>query len=184
MVSTIYFDMDGVLSDLDGAVASFFGISKDQLRADWQKRNDRHLERISKIGLRESYLQVEALRHLELKDLMRTLRGRGFRLEILSALGVQPIEGHSILSVTSITHGAKIDWLAVVYGDLFEEDVLSRFNSVPNCEVKSNFGHGEALLIDDQPGNVDAFKAKGGKAILYHTENHDDCVRQLWDLLK
>lgn len=168
----IYLDMDGVLSDLDGALCLFGEVSRETLR-DEALRQTLIRERAKSLGL----LHWESLAPLNRasweKDL-RVLHAYGNDIEILSSYGTwDPLE------VSPMSHQGKCNWLRTYYGGLFTEGIISGFNGVEKCGSKKLFSLPGTLLIDDSPDNVAAFKSRGGEAFLYRADAHSTILTQV-----
>jgi len=173
----VYFDMDGVLADLVGAMSEFTGIPAEVLHGNPQVSHQRYLERRAALGIYESFRSLKPLRASEWKTLMRALHAREIRVEILTAYGVQdPLE------MGDEVHRGKADFLREHYGDLFAEGVIKRFNGVAKSGQKKFYATPESILIDDFARNCREFSAAGGVAVHYVEDSHDELLELVRDL--
>jgi hypothetical protein len=163
---TVYFDMDGVLTDLDGMLAAKAGVHRDAMkdsafRSTWINRS---------IGEDQvaHWRDIPANRHGEFRAVMSWLRLRGVTIEILTSYGLSTMGDCGALA-----HTGKVKWLTAHYLAEFQNKTISRFNGVQNCWQKQHFAAPTSILVDDQPENVAQWRAAGGVAVLYNLEHHD-----------
>ena len=167
----IYFDMDGVLSDLDGYLADFAGTSLQEIQSD----QDFRFKVVQDSVLQQSFshwLGLKALQKSSWKSLMRRLRSLGHELEILTSYG-----SWDPLVVGPRAHTGKIRWLEMHYSDIFEEKVLTGFNGVETCKQKQFYSQPGSVLVDDQPSNVEEFNNGFGTAFLFNGDIEDLIAR-------
>lgn len=167
--------MDGVLSDLDGALRKFAPEIFPDLRSQV------HLQRVQALGAHRAFQSLDPLRLSEMRGLMNRLHKGGHNLEILSSLGVSGEIQDRVEYQVGATSG-KLHWLKDHYGDFLENGVISRVNLVSNCEQKAYFADLGSVLVDDQAGNVNGFASAGGFAHLYKTTYHEGLVSFLDNL--
>lgn len=164
----IYLDMDGVLSDLDGALALFGGVDLNTLQKDETLRSRLIRERVSKLGL-DHWESLEPLnKELWEKDLRSIAWGN---VEILTSYGTW-----KSLEIGPMSHQGKCNWLKAHYGNLFDEGIISGFNGVEKCENKELFSGVNTCLIDDSQENCKRFSRRLGVAFLYTQKNHSEII--------
>lgn len=166
----VYFDMDGVLADLDGMLCVQGRTSRDALK-------DRSLREVLisksvKADPSSHYRDIPASRNVEFKSLMRRLTESGVRVEILTSYGesAEPDRGVS-------AHAGKVAWLSAYYHS--EPPLISRFNGVQNCHQKQFFASPRSILVDDQEENIRQWKEAGGVGILYSIDRHEEAISEL-----
>lgn len=169
----IYVDMDGVLSDLDGSLAVWGGVSLNFVRSNFDFRESLIRNRVSRMGL-SHWESLLPLNKEKWKSDLRALKKAGHEIEILTSYGTwDPLE------IGPLSHQGKCNWLRSNYGDLFAKGVLTGFNGVEKCTDKSLFSKPGTLLIDDSPKNIEEFMRGQGRAILYRTESHETCASNI-----
>ena len=168
----IYVDMDGVLSDLDGALCLFGGVSRSVLQNP-NLRQSLIQARVSSMGLSH----WESLKPLNPglwdKDL-RELRKAGHEIEILTSYG-----SWDVLEVGPKSHQGKCNWLRAHYSALFAEGVITGFNGVEKCWQKRLFSESGTYLLDDSEENVKGFLLGGGSAWTYSAEKHSEALNEV-----
>lgn len=183
---TIYFDMDGVISDVDGTIAEALRVDVATIEADRAFRTDCYKRWAEMLcyNLEEGFAALKVHHLQETKDVMRTLVSKGHRVELLTSLGVaRGLFPMDVLTLGAQIHRGKTRWLGKHYGDLFEEGVIHRFNVVVNCDQKKHLAEPRAVLVDDQGENVEGFISRGGYGVHYSYRRRDECLQQLWNLL-
>ena len=169
---TVYFDMDGVLVDLYGALAKAWGVPPQSLwdhDSDTQRRYELWIEQSG--GAEEAFAGLPPNQHAEMHQTMVLLHSEGHRVEILTSLGASA-EFDKSLGIEA----GKQRWLQTHYPDLLEKGVLSGFNGVRQGGDKANFAHDRALLIDDSPYVLEPFRAAGGHVAHYRQQDHRRCM--------
>lgn len=174
----VYWDMDGVLADLEGAISSYTDTPRGALLANAEQSHEVYLARREDLGLYESFRCLEPLNLESIRDIMRRIHKRGHVNQILTAYGVQ-----TPLEMGDEVHRGKADFLREHYGDLFEDGTIFRFNGVAKGHQKSFYATAESILIDDWGRNVEGFRKAGGFAVHYDSNNHDACMIELLDRL-
>lgn len=172
----IYLDMDGVLSDLDGALCLFGGVSQETLQ-DAEERQSLIRARANSMGI-SHWETLKPLNQGSWKRTLREIRKEGHEIEILTSYGTW-----DCLEVGPKSHQGKCNWLRVYYGDLFKEGVLTGFNGVERCWQKRLFSEPGTLLLDDSPQNIEDFHRGQGKALLYRADSHETFFAALLSLL-
>lgn len=183
---TIYFDMDGVISDVDGTIAEALGVDVAEIEADRAFRTDcyKRWAELLNYNLEEGFAGLKVHHLEETKGTMRTLVSRGHRVELLTSLGVhRGLFPMDVLTLGTQIHRGKTRWLGRNYSDLFNEGVIHRFNVVVNCDQKAALAGPWAVLVDDQGENVEGFISRGGYGVHYSYRRRDECLQKLWDLL-
>ena len=167
----IYLDMDGVLSDLDGALALFGGVDLSTVQKDAILRNRLIRERVSKLGL-EHWESLEPLNKEQWEKDLRSISWG--EVEILTSFGTwNPLE------IGPLSHQGKCNWLKTHYGNFFDEGIISGFNGVEKCEHKELFSGLNTCLIDDAQENCSRFSRRLGVAFLYTQENHSEVISKI-----
>lgn len=175
-MTTVYFDMDGVLTDLDGWLATKFGVEVVSL-ADREARGALLRRAVEYNPAFPAELPPNRLG--EFRGIMRFLALKGYNNEILTSYG-QAAQA----DLGAQSHVGKVRWLSAHYLSEFQDKVLTRFNGVQNCGQKALYANSSSLLIDDQIENVLDFIAAGGHAILYESNNHESSIKGLERKLK
>jgi len=169
----VYFDMDGVLSDLDGDLAKTAQVPLGKILSDPQFRLGVVKQRVATTGLLH-WVGLKPLHPHLWKALMRNLREEGHTLEILTSYGSwDPLE------VGPSAHLGKCQWLRQHYGDIFAEGVVTNFNGVETCDQKQFFAAPDSILIDDQIDNIEQFRNAGGKGVWYCGDHHKESLKSL-----
>lgn len=173
----IYVDMDGVLSDLDGSLAVWGGVSLNFVRSNLDYRESLIRDRVSRMGL-SHWESLTPLNQEKWRFDLRALKEAGHEIEILTSYGTW-----DSLEIGPLSHQGKCNWLKSNYGDLFKEGVLTGFNGVERCTDKSLFSKPGTLLIDDSPKNVSEFSEGFGIAFLYSENRHSEVLRSTFHKL-
>lgn len=152
MIKTIYFDMDGVLTNFDRRYYELFGIlpgsmrDRKDFRANWKAFVDgRNFATLD--------LWPEAQK---LVDTMAALDGF-YNIEILSSSGGSDF--HDVVA------SQKIEWLR-------KRGLPYKANIVAGRKLKAGFASPETVLIDDTYDVIQSFIAAGGHAI-HHKDTHN-----------
>jgi hypothetical protein len=157
---TVYFDMDGVLTDYDGQLAFEASVTRELLVADRSFRRAFENARKQRLGPAH-YMNIPPNDLEGFRSFIRELSKR-YSCEILTSYGdPAPSEGGCA------AHEGKVAWLNQHYGDLLRDQIIQRFNGVSSCVQKGFFGRPDAFLIDDQEDNIASFAAKGGGVFHY-----------------
>lgn len=158
---TLYLDMDGVLCNFDKAYNSLRTYAADGKR------------------FRAAVMEYHIFEDLEfMPDSMELMnfvsKLENINIEILTSLGTfDIIQGNMAKS-------QKYKWLE-------SKNIPYKANFVRTKAEKANFAHDKAILVDDSPGCIDPFNAKGGNGILHtkssETIKHiDDTIRVIYGL--
>ena len=162
----VYFDMDGVLTDLNGMLAKKAGVERSAMadpafRSEW-------IHRSLAEDQAAHWRDIPANRLKEFKAAMGWLRRiKGHDIEILTSYGQA-----TLADCGAKAHAGKVGWLTAHYLEEFQERLITRFNGVQSCWQKKFFATPGSLLIDDQAENVEQWRSAGGVAILYDLEHH------------
>jgi hypothetical protein len=153
---TLYLDMDGVLCNFDKAYRSLRTHATDGKR------------------FRAAVMDYHIFEDLEfMPDTQELLtyvsKLDGIKIEILTSLGTfDVLQGNAAKS-------QKQKWL-----DTWK--IPYKANFVRSKEEKSKFAHDKAILVDDSPGCIDPFNAKGGHGILHSKST--ETVQQIHDTIR
>lgn len=164
-IQTIYFDVDGVLADLDGRVEELYGVTISEIAASMPDNwwNEEFLTTQLDQGVFETlnplpdFWSIVALMH-ELVDM-------DYKVELLSSCTTDHYD--------QIRKQKRV-WLREYELDCF------RWNFVKESSDKDRYANPTSLLIDDYKVPVDAFKEAGGVTIKY--ESYDSMMEQLKEL--
>ena len=167
---TVYFDMDGVLTDLDGWLAKKFRVETVSL-VNREARGELLRRAVEYNPAFPAELPQN--RVLEFSAIMAWLKLRQVNVEILTSYG-----NASLGDCGAQAHVGKVQWLTRHYLAEFQTGAISRFNGVQNCWQKQLYATPRSLLVDDQPENCEQFRAAGGRAILYDLTRHDEFVTE------
>jgi len=153
---TLYLDMDGVLCNFDKAYRKL-----DPEKADRKK-------------FREAVFTYKIFEDLEFMPDTTELMNYVSKLdeitiEILTSMGTFDAEqGNAARS-------QKLKWLD-------SKNIPYKANFVRSKEEKAKFAHDNAILVDDSPGCINPFTAKGGHGIL-HTRS-SDTIQQIHETIR
>lgn len=159
----IYFDMDGVLSDLYGAISQAWGVPPEEITGHSESTSRRYFSWVVEPpGAEEIFASLPPLHLEEMRKLMVELSSRGYALGILSSLGVTPEFQHG-----PTIRAGKERWLRAHFGDFLESGLLSEIHFVDSGSHKKNFAGKGHILVDDTKHLVDSFIEAGGMAVHY-----------------
>lgn len=145
-MTTIYVDMDGVVSDFDYFIKDYM-VEEKQHRVRFKSAvlNEKVFTRLEK--QEGGDLLVDALRDIETRDPM-------VKIYFLTSVGTKDGKLGEEVAKQKITwllkHGYK-------WKPLF----------VTEKKEKANYATKHSILIDDRPGSVEPFREAGGRAILH-----------------
>ena len=153
---TLYLDMDGVLCNFDKAYRAL-----DPEKADRKK-------------FREAVFTYKIFEDLEfmhdahvLLDYVAKLED--INIEILTSMGTyDELQGHEAKT-------QKLYWL-------HKHNIPYKANFVRAKQEKANHAHERAILVDDSPGCIDPFTAKGGHGILHTKSSYT--IQQIHDTIR
>jgi len=161
----VYFDMDGVLTCLDDLI--------EELRIEGEERGSAITRISAERGHNWLFENAPASPKLEeFKTLMRDLVKKGYKVEILTSLGL-PRGDHP--GVSGRTKGKKY-WLGKFLSNELIDHVITKINMVHDCHLKGDFGGKDKVLIDDQLNNLNVFENNAGKGYLYKLSNHNSVL--------
>ena len=153
---TLYLDMDGVLCNFDKAYRSLRTYAADGKR------------------FRAAVMDYHIFEDLEFmpdaQELLNYVSALdGINIEILTSLGT-----FDVLQGNAAKY-QKMKWLD-------SKNIPYKANFSRSKEEKSKFAHDRSILVDDSPGCIDPFNAKGGHGIL-HTKS-SDTIQQIHDTIR
>lgn len=146
----VYFDMDGVLADFDGAFEKLFGKSTDSV-------NDDELWRlIASYGRDRFFSELPWMPGGQ--EMFKFAWDNFLQVKILSALGrSDKIDGQ--------TTKGKLTWLRHNLPQLRMDDIIL----VPNKHKKRHYSKPGDIIIDDNETVIQEWTRKGGIAIFHKT---------------
>ena len=153
---TLYLDMDGVLCNFDKAYRAL-----DPEKADRKKFRDAVF----------TYKIFEDLEFMpDTQELLNYVsKLENINIEILTSMGTyDEIQGNHARS-------QKLHWLN-------KHNIPYKANFVRAKQEKANFAHDRAILVDDSPGCINPFVAKGGHGILHVRSS--DTIQQIHDTIR
>lgn len=183
-IKTVYFDMDGVLADLDAAIYQYavesHGVTAplSELREEAESVHTYYVLRRKELGMYESFASLAPNRLDEMRTVMRQLHAEGIVVEILTSYGLR-----DAIEMGSEVHRGKSDFMREHYGDLFEDGTITRFNGVSKGSQKQFYATRESILIDDWSRNINEWRATGAPAVHYHMGRHDEGIDELLQLV-
>lgn len=151
-MTTIYFDLDGVLADYKGCVEAH-GLTYIPSNIRTPEQNIAMHAGIKQIP--HFYYQLPPIKGTV--DLFLILK-KTYHCEILSAI---PKEKWGFENVTEDKHA----WVRKYLGSDVKVNLVQRKDKPLFCKGKDN------ILIDDKLANIDAWTASGGTGILFRTPN-------------
>lgn len=151
-MTTIYFDLDGVLADYKGCVEAH-GLTYIPSTKRTLEQNEAIHTGIKQIP--HFYYQLPPIR--ETVELFLTLK-KNYHCEILSAI---PKEKWGFENVIE----DKNAWVRKYLGDDVKVNLVKRVDKPLFCKGRDN------ILIDDKQENIDAWIASGGTGVLFRTPN-------------
>lgn len=154
-VTTVYFDMDGVLADFEATVKGILGKTPSEIGQEAFKKK-----------YKESLYDRDFLSNIEVmkgaKELFAFARKNFDNVEVLSSAGHYKFEK---------VKKEKIGWMKEHFGTGF------KINIVPKSPDKAKFADENSLLIDDREKAYGPFKKAGGHIIPY--KNAKDAIKKL-----
>lgn len=170
----VYFDMDGVLTDMYGFLAQHIGFSPDVIRTHNPDVLSAYLEFGYKYGWENVFRDLPANQPDDMRKLIKCIHDRGATVEILTAISSE--SGLSGAIQAAQCHMGKVRWLEQWYGEEIKSGVISQVNVVNLGVQKGAYAPSDSrkrnLLIDDHVKNIVAFEARGGLGCLYQTWGH------------
>lgn len=161
-ITHFYFDMDNVLTDLDGYLQNRFKVESvdERLYKQW-----RHIV----IEEPDFFLCLPPSPHLEeMKEFMGMMKEHGIIVSTLTSLGGL----HHDINI----HSQKHKWLE-------KHEIEIEFLAVNHCYQKQFLAHDKAFLIDDMPSNIEQFTDMGGQGIVYSFDTHAEAMKKLRKLV-
>jgi len=153
---TLYLDMDGVLCNFDKAYRSLRTHAADGKR------------------FRSAVMDFHIFEDLEFMPDAQELLTYVSKLELIN-IEILTSMGTFDVQQGNAAQRQKQKWLD-------KWNIPYKANFVRSKEEKSNFAHDRAILVDDSPGCIDPFSAKGGHGIL-HTRS-SDTIQQIHDTIR
>ena len=153
---TLYLDMDGVLCNFDKAYRSLRTYAADGKR------------------FRAAVMDYHIFEDLEFMPDAQEL------LTYVSALDNIKIEILTSLGTFDVMQGNAAKYQKHKWLD--SKNIPYKANFSRSKEEKSKFAHDRAILVDDSPGCIDPFNAKGGHGILH--KKSSDTIQQIHDTIR
>lgn len=168
MIETVYFDMDGVLTNLYSHILEYMDkpFSKERVRP-WLIAN------ITEQSLFEIIPPNPNLD--EIIDLMDDLGD--YDVEILTSLGGM-VEG----GLRNEIIDQKIAWLKKHLGKR-TYSMLTAFNAVDDCQDKAAYASNNRFLIDDRSFIINDFQIAGGNGYHYGNDRHESSLEAIEAIL-
>tara|TARA_R100000329_G_scaffold138815_1_gene120402 strand:+ start:403 stop:921 length:519 start_codon:yes stop_codon:yes gene_type:complete len=164
----VYFDMDGVLSNLDGYLTWLQEHDCFQLHGP---RDVVLAQACKRYGHRNVFYALSTIKRPMMIQWMTELYSQGVSVQILTSLGTT-----NALDCLGRYRG-KIDWLHRFYHPQLKDGIIERVNVVTTCDQKKLYAKDQTILIDDQRDNVYDFNKAGGLGVLYTQEHHEACYK-------
>lgn len=167
----IYFDMDGVVSDLDTTTLKL--LAKDGMHYDdisearewdglqpWFKH---------KAESTDFFALLEPSPYLnEMQDIILSLHGKGNNVQFLTSYGNLK---------NSHMKRMKMYWLEKNLPLVWDSPGVFLFNGVNDCTDKQLYARRNTFLIDDQFSNCKDFVKSGGASYNYNFNCHDEFLK-------
>lgn len=162
MRTTIFVDMDGVLSNFTDKFADMFGITPLQMRQERERKAvSAHWNEFID---RRAFAELDMMPNAEkLIDYINKQSKRA-RLCILSSSGGFERQ-RDVLE-------QKTEWLT-------EHGIMWPTVIVPGRKFKAGFASTHTALIDDTPDVIESFNARGGRGLLHVDTSCDATIDQL-----
>lgn len=169
-IKTVYFDMDGVLVDLDRKMSMIVGKDIRDAAPAHDPKSDEFVKQLIRDHLKNNIFLLSPPTHNfpKFKWLMEELSDN-LSVEILSSC----MEAKSFTEIKR----QKIAWLNMHGLGNFP------YNFTVSGKAKANFADPFSVLVDDMAENCKNFRAKGGHAIVYLRDNFDKMKRDLFKLI-
>ena len=154
MQPTVFLDMDGVVANFE---KEMYKMSPDEFDDDSFRnavRDDKIFEKLEMMPNAAKLLKA-------VKSFTNVRR------EMLTSVGIENDPDHKARVIEQ-----KSKWLLA-------KGIGYRANFVERMVRKGEYADGYSILIDDAERAVNAFRKKGGIAILYKDENVDEAIDQL-----
>lgn len=162
-LETIHLDIDGVIADFDGYIKKVTGKTCDELNAGCSMQahtNDDRTDPVFKvmkehINNNELFYELDPIDIDRWKEVVRVVRERGFKVELLSAAPSQGLleksRDQKLRWVKK--HGIEVDGVIIL----------------PSASLKKNYARSTTLLIDDYEKNIKGYARAGGLSIHHKT---------------
>lgn len=150
-INKIYFDMDGVLTDFDGAVETLCGIQRRSQEASTPEQDDLLWERVRNVP--HFFYRLEPLPGA-VEMFRRVYEKFGDRVEILTGI---PKERRGIVTAAQ----DKREWVKQYLSDTVV------VNTVYKAEKPSFCRHAGDVLVDDLRPTIRTWNDRGGIGILH-----------------
>jgi hypothetical protein len=177
MIRTVYFDIDGVLSDLELDVARRAGIPLETIRAQGCMEYQ-FMEVRKSCGDYTLFAEGTPIRPAPMNHLIKEIAGAGFHVELLTALAhLHPWDlGDEI-------YRGKVEFLKRHYNRPITDGHIKRINCVQRGPQKAFYATPDSLLVDDSRANLLSFRERGGHVLHFDHTEWDRCAGELRSLL-
>jgi len=162
MRTTIFVDMDGVLSNFTDKFATMFGVTPLQMRQERERKE------VSVYW--NKFIDARAFAHLSMMpnavELIEFInkQSKRTRLCILSSSGGFERQREVLEQKTEWLTRHGIMWPTVI---------------VPGRKFKAGFANTHSALIDDTPDVIESFNARGGHGLLHVDQSCDRTIERL-----
>jgi 5'(3')-deoxyribonucleotidase len=161
----IYFDMDGVLADIDTGMMAFTGHHIDEFT-----RSEFFDEHLPAYVRHQGFLTQPAMEGAKelVEEVFDFSKSKGYNVGILTSIG------HFFEPGSEVAHQKK-RWLELHF-PIFDR---CPFTVTTGGLEKAAFAHSRAFLIDDHPKNIKNFMKKGGYGIEYYPSVRTEVIPRI-----
>tara|TARA_Y100001973_G_C5188298_1_gene329267 strand:+ start:588 stop:1166 length:579 start_codon:yes stop_codon:yes gene_type:complete len=189
MLKRVYFDIDGVFTNLTSFIEKYYGVTfkdglVDFLVSETNMEPSDIFHKMLLKELKENKIFETLPRHHyfdEMLELMKDCVHEGYKVGFLTSLGELSIVTENGHDGGEELVNQKLKWLKANFPQSLLDKVT--LNVSFSCKEKANFARPDTLLIDDRSVNCDDFERAGGHAFHYGHDRHSKCILALRTLL-